>query len=357
MGLLILFFCLSIVFSFLCSVWESVLLSITPSFTAQLESEKPSTGKMLKKYKADIDKPLSAILTLNTIAHTVGAIGVGIQAGKLFGTHLLNLPYIEVTYESLIAAIMTLAILILSEIIPKTIGANWWRTLAPFTVHSLKYLMILLAPFVWLSKWMTGLIASKKGESVLSRSDIEAIAMAGLQSGVIDEDESSVIRNLIRLQKKMVRSIMTPRSVVMAVDEALTLSEIFRKYNPIEYSRIPVFSEEPDNITGMILKDNLLQKLAEDKHSLKAGEIKREIRFVEDTLPVSKLMVFLVKNRVHVAMVTDSFGSIVGLVSMEDVFETLLGHEIVDETDKVEDLQKYARERWKKRLWTRNKLK
>ena len=355
MGILILFFCLSILFSFLCSVWESVLLSISPGFATRMLTENPAIGKPLQIYKADIDRPLSAILTLNTIAHTVGAIGVGVQAGKLFGNHAINLPYVNITFESLIAAAMTLAILIFSEIIPKTIGANWWKKLAPFTVRSLRIVMAILAPFVWLSKLITGLISKRKGESVLSRADIEAIALAGLQSGAIGQDESSIIQNLIRLQNKKVRNIMTPRSVLLAIDEQMTMADIHKKFKPLQYSRIPVFGTEPDNITGLILKDSILQNLADDNHSLKAEEIKREIRFVDDDLPVSKLMDFLVRNRIHMAMVTDNYGSIVGLVSMEDVFETLLGLEIVDETDKVEDLQEYARERWQKRLWSRNR--
>jgi len=339
----------------MCSVWESVLLSITPSYSARMLTEKPAIGKLLKKYKEDIDRPLSAILTLNTIAHTVGAIGVGVQAGKLFGEHLIKLSFVDISFESIIAALMTLAILILSEIIPKTIGANWWKLLTPFTVRSLKILMIILAPFVWLSIMITGSISNKKGQSVLSRADIEAMALAGLQSGVIDKEESSIIQNLIRLQKKHVRNIMTPRSVVLSIDEDLTLMDIFKKHNPLPYSRIPVYKNEPDNITGIILKDSLLQNLAEDKHKLKAAEIKMEVLFVEDIMPVSDLLDFLIRNKIHIVMVTDSFGSIVGLASMEDVFETLLGLEIMDESDEVEDLQKFARERWKKR--SKNKPK
>lgn len=350
MAILFLFFFLSIIISFLCSVWESVLLSITPGFTSRMLGEKPAIGKKLKDYKSDIDRPLSAILTLNTIAHTVGAIGVGVQAGKLFGTHSLDISFISITYESVIAAAMTLAILILSEIIPKTIGANWWKSLTPFTVKSLKIVMVFLFPFVWLSKLITKSISKRKGESVLSRADIEAIARAGVESGAIDRDESSIIQNLIRLEEEQVQNIMTPRSVILTFDENMTMSEIYGKYKSVAYSRIPVYSNEPDNITGIILKDNILQCLAEDKHNLKACEIKRSVEFVESSLSVSDLLDFLVRKRIHLAMVTDSFGSIVGLVSMEDVFETLLGLEIVDESDKVEDLQEFARERQKKRL-------
>lgn len=349
MATLIFFFVISIFFSFLCSILEAVILSITPSYVSRMQNEKPTIGKLLNVYKEDIDRPLSAILTLNTIAHTVGAMGVGVQAGKLFGKHYLNLYLFEITYEALIAGLMTLSILILSEIIPKTLGANYWKQLTPFAVRSLRLLMIFLAPFVWMSQWITRLIVTEKGQSVFSRADVAAMADAGLKSGAIDKEEKSIIQNLLRLEKLLVRDIMTPRSVVLTVDEELTMEEIYKEYKPFVYSRIPVFKDRPDNITGLILKDGILENLAEDKHSKKVSAIKRDILFVEDSITVAKLMDTLIPKRQHLAMVADSFGSIVGLVTLEDVFETLLGLEIVDESDKVEDLQKLARENWKKR--------
>ena len=349
MGILIVFFVVSILFSFLCSIWEAVLLSVTPSYVSRMQKEKPQIGRLLDRFKDDIDRPLSAILTLNTIAHTAGAIGVGVQAGKLYGEHFFNLRFFEISYESLIAGLMTLAILVLSEIIPKTLGASHWKTLTPFTVRSLKILLIILAPFVWLSNWITRHIKTEKGRSVFSRADFAAMADAGLKSGALDTEEKSIIQNLLRLNYLKVRDIMTPRSVVVLVDEELTMSEIYSNLKPLIYSRIPVYKDHPDNITGLILKDSMLANLAEDKHSLKATEIKRDILFVEDTFSVAKLMDQLIMKRQHLAMVADNFGSILGLVTMEDLFETLLGLEIVDESDKVEDLQKYARETWKKR--------
>ncbi len=314
-----------------------------------MQNEKPTIGKLLNVYKEDIDRPLSAILTLNTIAHTVGAMGVGVQAGKLFGKHYLNLYLFEITYEALIAGLMTLSILILSEIIPKTLGANYWKQLTPFAVRSLRLLMIFLAPFVWMSQWITRLIITEKGQSVFSRADVAAMADAGLKSGAIDKEEKSIIQNLLRLEKLLVRDIMTPRSVVLTVDENLTMEEIYKEHKPFTYSRIPVFSEQPDKISGLILKDSILENLAEDNHSKKAIDIKRNILFVEDEYTVARLMDTLILKRQHLAMVADKYGTVVGLVTMEDMFETLLGLEIVDESDKVEDLQKLARENWEKR--------
>jgi len=314
-----------------------------------MEVEKPHIGNLMNKMQEDIDKPLSAILTLNTFAHTIGAVGVGVQAGKLFGSNYIQLFSFEVSYESMIAGAMTLAILVLSEIIPKTIGANFWKQLTPFTVRSLQVLMLILAPFVWLAKWITRLFIKEQGRSVFSRADLAAMADAGLKSGALDREEKSIIQNLLRLENIKVRDIMTPRSVIMMADDELSVSELYDELKPLVFSRIPVFHENPDNITGLILKDHILENLAQDRHNVKAHEIKRDILFIEDNISVAKLMDSLILNREHLAMVADGFGSVVGLVTMEDLFETLLGFEIVDESDKIEDLQKFALEKWKKR--------
>jgi CBS domain containing-hemolysin-like protein len=193
------------------------------------------------------------------------------------------------------------------------------------------------------------MVKTEQGRSVFSRADFAAMADAGHKSGALDREEKSIIQNLLRLENLKVRGIMTPRSVIMMADEEMTMSEIYNELKPLVFSRIPVYNEHPDNVTGLILKDSILENLAQDNHSKKAVELKRDILFVEDDFSVAKLMDTLILNRQHVAMVADSFGSVVGLVTMEDLFETLLGLEIVDETDKVEDLQKLAREQWQKR--------
>jgi len=349
MATLLFFFIISIVFSFLCSIWEAVLLSITPAYVSRMQNERPAIGLILQNLKEDIDRPLSAILTLNTIAHTVGAIGVGVEAGKLFGTNHLNFYFFELTYESIIAGAMTLAILVLSEIIPKTIGATYWKSLTGFTVNSLRLLVLVLAPFIWMSKWITRIIKKDGTRSVYSRADVAAMADAGLKSGAIDKEEKSIILNLLKLENLKVKEIMTPRSVVFSLDEERNLGDVFVDHNPFQFSRIPVFSETPDNITGLVLKDVILENLAQDKHSRKVAEIRREIIFVQDNWSVAKLLDTLIQERQHLAMVADEFGTIVGIVTMEDVIETLFGLEIVDESDKVEDLQKLARAKWIKR--------
>ncbi len=352
MTLLILFFLLSIVFSFLCSIWEAVILSVTPSYVNRCKQEKNPIAGLLQAYKNDIDRPLSAILTLNTIAHTMGAIGVGVEAGKLFGTSEINLGFTTITYESVIAGAMTMAILILSEIIPKTIGANMWRKLTPFTVRSLRVLILILAPFVWLSQRITNSINKNKTRSVLSRADFTAMTLRGAETGALLPDESNIIQNLLRLDKLQVNDIMTPRSVVFTANEKLTLNEFYRNNKPLSHSRIPVYRDDLDHITGMILKDDVLASLAEGNGSKPLSDIALTIPFIENSEPLQRLLDKLIRERKKIAMVNDQYGSIVGLVSMEDVFETLLGFEIVDETDTVEDLQRLARQQWE----ARNKL-
>ncbi|MCB0666519.1 MAG: HlyC/CorC family transporter [Saprospiraceae bacterium] len=349
MTLLILFFTISILFSFLCSVWEAVLLSVTPTYVKRKVQEGTEAGRLLEEFKKDIDKPLSSILTLNTIAHTVGAIGVGAQAGKIYGENNLVLWGIDIGYESLIAALMTLAILILSEIIPKTIGANMWRTLAPFTARSLKWLIRILWPLVWLSQRITQGLKRDKDKSVLSRADISAMTWVGEETGALHQKESTIIRNLLRLKDLTVRDIMTPRTVMMLVPESMTCGDFYEKFSKTPFSRIPVYDGKEDNITGMVLKDSILTQVAADRHEEILSHIRIPINVLNDSLSITEVMERLSKQRAHLAIVVDDYGSISGLVTMEDVMETLLGIEIVDESDTVTDLQKLARAEWQKR--------
>ncbi|NNE26957.1 MAG: HlyC/CorC family transporter [Saprospiraceae bacterium] len=343
MGLLIFFFLLSIGFSFLCSILEAVLLSVTPSYVSQQQQADTATGKLLTQYKKDIDRPLSAILTLNTIAHTVGAIGVGAQAGTLFES---TDSFYGISYESIIAGVMTLAILILSEIIPKTIGANNWRALSPFSVRTIKLLILLLSPFVAVSQFITKALKKDKLKSVLSRADFTAMTQVGEESGALKKEESAIIKNVLNFEKRVVRDIMTPRTVAFMVQEDTTIEEFLEIPQAGIFSRIPVFGTDKDHVTGVILKNDMLKYLT--KNGATDSPIKnmmKEIKFVQDQMPLTDLFQFLVKEKQHLCVVKDEFGNAVGLVTMEDMFETLLGVEIVDESDKVIDLQKYAREK------------
>lgn len=324
-------------------------MSVTPAYVNRKVQEGSVIGATLQAYKKDIDKPLSAILTLNTIAHTVGAMGVGAQAGKLFGSNHFDLGFTNLSYASIIAAIMTLAILILSEIIPKTIGANMWESLAPFTVRSLKILLLVLSPFVWLSQLITKSLKKDKDKSIFSKADFAAMASAGLESGTLDHSESVIIQNLMRLEKLVVRDIMTPRTVMVMADQTQRIFDFYQKNKPLNFSRIPVYSEKQDHITGIFLKDDLLAKMAEDQHNDKLITIRRDVLFVNDDTDLPRLLDLFVTKKGHIAIVNDSYGSILGLVSMEDLFETLLGLEIVDESDNIADLQSFARKKWEER--------
>jgi CBS domain containing-hemolysin-like protein len=349
MTLLITFFLLSISFSFLCSIWEAVLLSITPSHAGLLEKTDPTLSHKIKVMKEEIDRPLSAILSLNTIAHTVGAIGVGSQAGKLFGSTALPLALFSISYESIIAGLMTLAILVLSEIIPKTIGANYWKRLTPFTVISVNILLLVLSPLVWLSQWITKHLKKDKKQSVLSRADVAAVARIGAESGVLNESESRIIHNLLKLRQVKVKDIMTPRTVVVAADESVTVDDFHQEYRRTPYSRIPIYTESIDHISGVVLKDDILTRLAEDRHDVLLQELKREISMVEKDLPIPSLFDTLLQKRDHMVIVVDEYGGMLGLVTMEDILETMLGLEIVDETDMVADLQRMAKRKWEER--------
>ena len=349
MGILLLYAAVSIFFSFLCSILEAVLLSVTPTFVNVKKKEGKLYALKLEKLKKDVDKPLIAILTLNTIAHTVGAILVGVQAEKL--------PYkfevLGINMVGIVSAIMTLLILVVSEIIPKTIGATYWRSLVNFTVKALNVLIFPLkwTGILWLLQLTTKLIGGKgaHGHSVLSREDFSTMADIATEKGVFQENESLIIRNLLSFKEVMAKHVMTPRSVLVLADETETIQEYYGRNKNFRFSRIPVFSNNSDNITGYFLKDDLLLALVEGKGTNALSSIKREITITNRDMSIPILFETLIKKREHLALVVDEFGSVGGLVTQEDIIETLLGFEIMDESDNIADLQSFARKRWEKR--------
>ena len=350
MTLLLAFFFLSILFSFMCSVWEAVLLSVTPTFIHRLKADGNSAGRTLERFKEDIDRPLSAILTLNTIAHTTGAIGVGVQASKIFGGYRLGGSSLSLSIETIVAVLMTLAILVFSEIIPKTIGANNWKALAPFTARSIKVLLIVLGPFVFMSQLITRALKKNKEESVLSRLDFQVMVQSVEKSGELRDSEFQIINNLLGFEKLVSEDIMTPRNVVMMADEKLTLREFYDTFkNRMTFSRIPLYSESRDHITGILLKDLLLQKLIEGEGERPLSDIRRDVGMVSDVATLPVLFNQMVQKNQHMNIVIDEFGVLRGIVTMEDLIETLFGQEIIDEMDSVSDLQEFARKKWKER--------
>lgn len=343
MFLLILYGTISILFSFLCSILEAVLLSITPSFISLKQKEGKSYIKSLQELKDDVDKPLIAILTLNTIAHTVGAILVGVQAEKTFGNGN-NMVMI-------VSAIMTLLILVVSEIIPKTIGATYWKSLANFTTQALKALIFPLkwTGTLWLLQLTTKLIGKSAHVNTMSREEFIAIADAAEEDGVFKENETTVIRNLLAFKLIKAKDIMTPFTVAVIEDESLTLTEFHNQHKNLKFSRIPVYKDKSHNITGFVLKDDVLEELVENKGKKLISDIKREIKMISDNQPIPELFNQLIKNKAHIAIVVDEFGNMIGLITMEDIIETLLGLEIMDESDNIEDMQLLARKNWENR--------
>lgn len=359
MTLLIIFFVVSIVFSFACSIMEAVLLSITPSYVNRMESENPTLGATLKGYKKDIDVPLSAILTLNTIAHTVGAIGVGAQATSAFGNTPLQIPFINLSLsvESLIAGIMTLAILILSEIIPKTLGANYWRRLTPITLKLLRVIIFILKPFIWLSMFITKKLKSENVHSVLSREDYRAMTNLGVESGALEQAENKIIGNLLDLDAVQVKDVMTPRSVIHTKDENTSLQSYYDSLKEFNFSRIPIFSNSVDHLTGFVLKDEILEAIIEKNGADTLSKYKRPLTIIKQDQTLNEFFKEMSSTGGHMSAVVDSYGTLVGIVTMEDLLETILGFEIVDEMDQHEDLQEYARKRWEERARKNGLLK
>ncbi|MCF6343032.1 MAG: hemolysin family protein, partial [Bacteroidales bacterium] len=330
---------LALVVSFLCSIMEAVLLTTPLSFLNVKEKEGHKSATIFIKLKDNIERPLSAILSLNTIAHTIGAAGVGVQSTKIFGDY----------YFGITTAVLTFLILIFSEIIPKTIGARYWRSLALVSGIIINIMVIITYPLVMLIQYMTSLFSMKENELSLSREEISAMADIGTEEGVFDEKENKIIQNIIRLRNVKVSEIMTPRVVVTIADENMLLEEFLANKDFLYFSRIPVYSENEDNITGYVFRQAVFEKLAEDKTNLKLRDIRREAIFVPEPQTIMNLWDIMLQKKEHIAIVVDEYGGMDGIVTMEDIIETLLGLEILDEKDKITDMQKYARERWHKR--------
>ena len=334
---LVTFFLLALVFSFLCSLWEAVLLSMSPSHARVLAQRGTRVGRTLEEFKANIDRPLAAILTLNTIAHTVGAIGVGAQAGLIWAQAS---PWIT---QVAVPATMTIAILVFSEIVPKTIGALHWQRFATFTVHSLRLLIIALAPLVWLSQAITKYLKRDTAQPILTRPDFLAMAELGAEEGVFEAEESKMIGHLIRFQTIQARDVMTPRTVVAMASERETIAGYYGSAKRQHFSRIPLYNESKDHVTGYVLKDDMLTALVEERGSEPLTVLRREIVAVGETYAITDLFTVLRTRQEHLAVVMDDFGGMAGIVTMEDVIETLLGLEIVDETDATTDMRELAR--------------
>jgi CBS domain containing-hemolysin-like protein len=304
-----------------------------------MERNSPRVASKLRKLKEDIDEPLATILSLNTIAHTVGAAGAGAQAARVFGD----------AWFGLFSAILTLAILFLSEIIPKTIGAVYWRQLTPAVTRLLSWLMIPLKPLVWMSGLASRAISTGHDPVHVSRDEIRALADLGARKGVLDDGESRVVNALLRSRSLRATDIMTPRTMVFALPEETTVGNVVAMHQPLRFSRIPIHGESIDTLLGFVLKDEILERAARGDTETRLADVRRELLLVPTTAPLPHLLDLLLASREHIAGVLDEFGGTAGVVTLEDLLETVLDLEIVDEFDNVEDLRAAARQDWRRR--------
>lgn len=334
MGLILLYFLGALSLSFLCSVLEAVLLSTPMSYISMRENQGSKTATLMKQYKNNVDRPVGAILSLNTIAHTIGSAGVGAESIKIFGEQ----------YFGLISAILTLLILVLSEIIPKTIGASYWRSLALPSTRIIRVLILITYPLVLLSELITKVFTPRGNQASMSREEVSAMVDVGTTEGIFRESESKLIKSCIALSGVKARQIMTPSIVVESACQDLTVKD-FQAKQSWSFSRIPVYAGDKDYITGYVLKDTVLKLLSEDQFHVKLSDLKRPILTFREEESVFQIWEKMLEKREHISVIIDEYGGLRGLVTMEDIIETMTGVEIVDEDDVAVDMQALAKEK------------
>ena len=334
MGLILLYFLGALSLSFLCSVLEAVLLSTPMSYISMRENQGSKTATLMKQYKNNVDRPVGAILSLNTIAHTIGSAGVGAESIKIFGEQ----------YFGLISAILTLLILVLSEIIPKTIGASYWRSLALPSTRIIRVLILITYPLVLLSELITKVFTPRGNQASMSREEVSAMVDVGTTESIFRESESKLIKSCIALSGVKARQIMTPSIVVESACQDLTVKD-FQAKQSWSFSRIPVYAGDKDYITGYVLKDAVLKLLSEDQFHVKLSDLKRPILTFREEESVFQIWEKMLEKREHISVIIDEYGGLRGLVTMEDIIETMTGVEIVDEDDVAVDMQALAKEK------------
>ncbi len=339
MTLLIVYLAIAIGVSFICSILEAVLLSITPSFVARTQAERPRLGAKLLRVKERLDESLSSILILNTFAHTMGATGVGSQALQVFGKE----------WETLIAVLLTLAILYFSEIIPKTLGATFWQQLALPAGYLISWLVKLVYPLVWLSTRLTRLFSHNR-ENEITREEIIALASLGHKEGTLFSQENEYLSNLLRMREIRTEQILTPRSVVHMLEQNLTISEALENPLSQQFTRMPVYGENFDDIKGKVIRADLYEAERDGHGAAPISQFMKPILRVSEKLPAQQLLDMFIKHHLHMFVVEDEFGQTAGVVTLEDAIETLIGQEILDERDTVEDMQALAKSKYRDRL-------
>ena len=325
---------LAIVVSALCSVCEAVLYSLTTSQVEMLRRSGTRSGAILHELRSDIDEPITAILTLNTIANTIGAAIAGAAAAHLFGDR--NVFFFSAAF--------TMAILIFSEIVPKTVGVSYSYRLAPFIALPLKLMVICLKPIVMLCQTITRLITQDKGKESISAKELQTIATMSRESGQLEEVQEKVIMNIIDLKQKIVREVMTPRTVTFSLDENLSVHDAMQEITRLtSHSRVPVFNTDPDDVTGIVMRKDVLLAAAEQKLNTTLAKLKVPVHFVPEGMPLNLVLVDFFEKRQHLFVVVDEYGAVTGIISMEDVLEEIVGEEIIDESDRTRDMRELAR--------------
>ena len=339
MVLLIIYMLGTLGVSFLCSLLESVLMSTPISFVTMKKEQGYKPADKFYKFKSDPDRPLAAILSLNTIANTLGAAAIGRQATILFGS----------AWFGIISAATTLLVLVFSEIVPKTIGTSYWKSLMGFVTSVISFLTVLMWPLVIIVQLITRLLSRDDDEATVSRDEVTAMANIGLEEGVIDSDENKVIQNIMKLDNVKACDVMTPRIVAMTAQENMTLKNFYKNDTYLHFSRIPVYADSPEYITGYILLSDALEGLADDEFDKRLVELKRPISFFKEEDSCGFIWEELLKKHEQMALIIDEYGCFQGIITLEDIIETILGLEIIDENDQATDMQQFARERWERR--------
>ena len=338
MTLLILYFSLAIGISFICSILEAVLLSVNMPYISVLEKKRPAVASLLRSHKKDINKSIASILILNTIANTLGAAGVGAQAGSIYGSA-------AVLYVS---AILTFAILFFSEIIPKTFGAIYWKQLAPVAAYVIRFFIFITYPIILMTLFVTNKISNNRdGFNSFTKAELIESTLLSEDEGVIDEHEADVIENVLQMDDIKARDILTPRSVVYALEEGISVKDAVEYEGIFRFSRVPVYHGSIDTVTGIVLTKKVFQQAVKDD-SIAISKVKKEIFRINENIPISKVLKLFIKKKEHMFLVVDSYGQTEGIITLEDCIETLLGVEIMDESDTVEDMREYAKQRMKR---------
>ena len=329
MTLLLAYFFLALVLSFLCSLLEAVILSTPSSYSSILMKQNRNHGMRLERFKENINRPLAAILTLNTFAHTLGAAGVGAQTLELYGENSVAIA----------SGILTLLILIFSEIIPKTLGSVYWRSLIGNTTVVVEILIFFTYPLVLLAEYISNF---GNDETTVTREEVIAMAEMGEDEGVLEEQETDIIENTLKLKDVKVSDIMTPRSVIFALNRDLTVGQVLEEHDTLDFTRIPIFDTNLDSIQGMVNRYEIINRKADDQFSTRMHEISQDVPHVNENDPIDKVLELFIKNRDHMALVVNNDNNLTGLITLEDAIETILGQEIVDEHDSVVDMRDLA---------------